>query len=186
MGVERRGNGEGRDRFDEALELAATKAARKAARRAAGGYFAFVLVVLVGAVLYQRSVNADLDNAARKAAIAAHTAAVTAARVDSAELRACERLQAQRERTNVSEARQYLLLRAVVASPRASKMVRERYGALANTTLYDPPADCPAAVNRPNSYKRPPSVPFYALPTRYVEALVLAAKDKRPQPTPKG
>jgi hypothetical protein len=155
MDVERRDNGEERDRFDKALEIAAVEAARRAARRAAGGYFAFVLIVLVGAVFYQRSVNADLDTAARRAAVAAHTAAVTAARVDSAELRACERLQVQRERTNVSEARQYLLLVAVTKSPRASRMVRDRYGALARTTLYDPPTDCREAVSRPNTYRRP-------------------------------
>lgn len=182
--TDRRTNGDERARIDAALELAAREAARKTALRAAGGYFLLLFVLFVGAVFYQRSVNADLDSAARKAAVAAHTAAVTAARVDSAELRACERLQAQRERTNVSEARQFLLFRAVVASPRASKMVRDRYGALARTTLYDPPTDCGDAVARPNTYRRPASVPFHALPSSYVEAVVQAAKDKRPQPQP--
>jgi hypothetical protein len=183
---ERRDDNGDRERFDKALEVAAVEAARRTARRATGGYFAFVLVVLVGAVFVQRGINDDLDTAARKAAAAARTAAVTAARVDSAELRACERLQAQRERTNVSEARQYLLLVAVTKSPRASRMVRERYGALARTTLYDPPTDCREAVSRPNTYRRPASVPYSALPASYVASVVQAAKAKRPQPTPAG
>jgi hypothetical protein len=83
-----------------------------------------VLIVLIGAVFVQRGINDDLDTAARKAAVAARTAAVTAARVDSAETRACERVQLQRERTNVSEARQYLILSNAVTNPRTPRRIR--------------------------------------------------------------
>jgi hypothetical protein len=164
--VERRSDDVERERVDRALEHAATEAARGAARRtarrAAGGYFALLFVLLVGSVLYQQATNKRLNDS---------------------ELRACERVQTQRERGNVSEARQYLLLRAIAESPRASKAVKDEYTVLYRTTLYDPPTDCRSAVGHPGSYRRPPSIPFYALPKVFPNAVVKAAKDKRPQPT---
>lgn len=174
MGVDRRENDVARERVNMALSAAAQQAAheaaRKTARRAARGYFVLLLFLLIGAGLYQRSVNHELDQAAE--------------RLDRGEIVQCERVQTQRESTNVSEARQFLLLSAVAASPRASDMVKARYRVLANTTLYAPPTDCPEAVAHPETYRRPPSLPFYALPISYVESVVQAAKDKRPQPTP--
>jgi hypothetical protein len=151
------------------LDRIADDAVRRTVRRAAGGYFALLFVLLVGAIAYQATVNRKLDAAN--------------ARLQRAEIRACERLQAQRERTNVSEARQYLLLEAVAASPRATKKVKDEYKALASTTLYDPPTDCVAAVKRPVAYERPPSVPYSSLPV-FAERVVMAAKAKRPQPIP--
>jgi hypothetical protein len=164
--VERRTDNVERARVDHALETAATQAARHAARRtasrAAGGYFLLLFVLLVGSVLYQQSTNTRLNDS---------------------ELRACERVQNQRERANVSEARQYLLLRAIAESPRASKTIKDEYTVLYRTTLYDPPTDCRSAVGHPGTYRRPPSIPFYALPKSFPNAVVKAAKDKRPQPT---
>jgi hypothetical protein len=172
--VERRGDDDQRARVETALDTAANEAAKRAvyktASRAAGGYFLLLLFLLIGAVLYQRATNERLDTASR--------------RLDSSEMRACERLQSQRERTNVSEARQYLLLHAVTLSPTASRQVKDRFETLAGTTLYDPPTDCHAAVSAPSSYAHPPSIPFHALPLKYAQSVVTAAKQKRPQPTP--
>lgn len=152
-----------RDRIDTALLDSAQDAARKTARIAAGGYFLLLLFLLVGAVFYQRAANK---------------------RIESAELTACERVQVQRERANVSEARQYLLLSTIAESPRASRPVRVEYAGLASTTIYDPPTDCSEAVRQPDSYQRPPSIQFSVLPREFADAIVQAAKDKQPQPTP--
>lgn len=188
MGLDRRKN-DSAEHINHALELAALEAAakaarvtardvaRKAARRAAVAYLLLFSFLLAGAVAWQSVTNSRLRHAANVAARAS-------SRLDQSEMRACERLQAQRERINVSEARQYLLLRAIATSPRATKRVAARYDALSRTTLYDPPTDCATAVRHPNSYRRPVSVSFYALPNAYVEAVVLAAKEKRPQPIP--
>lgn len=163
-----------RERVDHALDVAATRAARKATRRtvrrAAGGYFLLLLFLLIGASVYQNTINHRLDRTIRQNV--------------ASEMRSCERVQAQRERTNVSEARQYLLLHAVTLSSTASRQVKARFGALANTTLYDPPTNCPAAVMTPQTYQRPPTIAFHALPLSYAQAIVTAAQKKRPQPTP--
>lgn len=164
---DRRENPEIRARVGEALDTAATEAARRAARktakRAAGGYFALILFLLLGAGAWQWNTNQRLERS---------------------ETRACERLQAQRERTNVSEARQYRLLSAVAKSPRASNVVKVTYRGLASTTLYDPPTDCEEAVRHPRGYRRPASIPYTALPASFAESVVIAAREKRPQPTP--
>jgi hypothetical protein len=176
MGVDRRVDA-GRSRVEDALELAALQAAREAARktarRAAGGYFMLLFTLLVGAAYYQHATNARLDRS---------------------ELFACERVQLQRERANVSDARQYLLMVAIAEAPRASRSVREEYAGLARTARYDPPTECPAAVRRPNSYRRPASVPYCAADGRgcrvgsgvFARSVVRAAQEGRAQPEPEG
>jgi hypothetical protein len=181
---------------EKAFELTARDAAHRAARKtlwgAAGGYFLLLLILFIGAAVYQLHTNRRLDDAARKARIAATAAAVTAARVDSAETRACERVQLQRERANVTEARDYLLMVAITQAPRASKMIRDEYAGLARTARYDPPTDCPAAVRHPGSYHRPASVPYCAADGRacvrsdfgtvFARQVVRAAQEGKPQP----
>jgi hypothetical protein len=164
MGLDRRKT-DSAEHLNHALELAALEAAakaaritardvaRKAARRAAVAYLLLFSFLLAGAVAWQSVTNSRLRHAASVAAAASE-------RLDRSEMRACERLQAQRERINVSEARQYLLLRAIATSPRASAKVADRYDALSRTTLYDPPTDCEAAVRHPNTYRRPASTSF--------------------------
>lgn len=162
-----------RRRIDQALVDAATDAARRTARVAAGGYFVLVLFLLAGAIAYQRNTNERLDRS---------------------EMFACERVQLQRERTNVSEARQFLLMTAIAEAPRASEPVRDEYAGLARTARYDPPTDCRAAVRHPGSYRRPPSVLFVdardgergEFPGRFARAVVRAAQEGRPQPVPRG
>jgi hypothetical protein len=183
MDVDRRQGDARREEIETALDTAATKAAEKAARRtanrAAGGYFLLLAFLLAGAVAYQANTNAKI-----------HAANV---RLERSEIRACERLQTQRERANVSDARQYLLSVAIAQAPRASAMVRDEYAGLSRTATYDPPTDCDAAVGDPAGYVRPASVPYCAtgptrhcgasaFPTAFARELVKAAQDSRPQP----
>jgi hypothetical protein len=116
-------------------------------------------------------------------------------RLERSETRACERLQAQRERANVSEARDYLLMVAIAQAPRASRPIREEYAGLARTAKYDPPTDCVAAVADPGGYVRPASLPFCSdarrpvcgrgvFPDGFARRLVRAAQEGRPQPEP--
>jgi hypothetical protein len=147
-------------------------AAREAAWRVGVIVFLALLSLIIGATVWQRTVTARLDRS---------------------ETRACERLQTQRERANVGEARDYLLMVAITRAPKASKMVRDEYAGLARTARYDPPTDCPDAVRRPNSYRRPASVPYCAaddprlrcspsLPTAFARSIVRAAQEGKPQP----
>jgi hypothetical protein len=178
-----------RSRVENALELAALEAARRAARKtaktAAGGYFALLLILFIGAGFYQWQTNARVNRA---------TAAMRAAndRLAQSETRACERLQRQRELANVTEARDYLLMVAITRAPRASKMIRDEYAGLARTARYDPPTDCAAAVRHPNTYRRPASVPYCAADGRacarsdfatvFARQVVRAAQEGKPQP----
>jgi hypothetical protein len=172
---------EGRARIDEALELAALEAARAAAKktaaRAAGGYFALLLVLLAGLTAYQRNVNDRLDHANRQVR-------ETNARLDVGEQVQCQRVQKSRERSNVSEARQYLVLINAVSNPRTPARIRERYTDIANTSTYDPPTDCRAAVAHPLTYRRPPSMPFSRLGLKYANSIIVAARADKPQPLP--
>lgn len=175
--TERRTDPAARDRVQEVIDEATYEAARGAAIRVGAIVFFALLSLFVGATIWQRNVNHRVDRAVAQIR-------ATNDRLDRAEMRACERLQAQRERTNVSEARQFLLLHAVTLSPTASPQVKRRFGTLERTTVYDPPTDCGDAVLHPNTYRRPGSVSFSRLPQPYAEAVVKAAKDHRPQPTP--
>jgi hypothetical protein len=183
MDVDRREDDTARSRVHEALDVAATdaarRAARKTARRVVGGYFLLLLSLLVGATFFQRNTNAGLHR--------------TNMRLERAETRACERLQVQRERANVSEARDYLLMVAIAQAPRASRVVREEYAGLARTAKYDPPTDCVAAVSDPAGYVRPASLPFCSdarglvcrrgvFPDAFARRLVRAAQERQPQP----
>ena len=167
---ERRTDSDTRDALDTAAQRAAEKATRRTARRAAGGYFLLILFLLLGAGAYQVNTNRKLDAAND--------------RLERAELGACQRLQGQRERSNVSEARQFLLLDAIAKSPRASTQVKTEYGRLSRTTLYAPPTDCPEAVARPLSYERPEDRRYAEMPKQFAEAVVTAADEGRPQPVP--
>src|SRR4051812_23470396 len=93
---------EARARVESALDTAALEAARDAARRtaliAAGGYFLLLLFLLIGVALYKSA---------------------TKGRLDRSELRAGERAHLQRDRANVPDARQYLLMVAITQAPRA-------------------------------------------------------------------
>lgn len=111
-------------------------------------------------------------------------AADTASRIATAEMKACERLQVERERSNVSEARQFLILSTAVGNSHNPMEIRNNFSELARTTVYDPPTDCAAAIAHPNSYRRPASVSFSLLPDSYAQRVVLAAKDRQPQPRP--
>lgn len=163
MALDDRRDPPGRERFDDAVESAARRAARTTALRAATGYFLLVLFLLAGSTLFQRATNRRLDQAERFA---------------------CQRVQLQRERSNVSDARQFLVFYAVSHNPRVTATIRRTYHDLGATTYYDPPTDCPTAVARPRTYRRPASIPFDRLGSRYAQRLVDAARQGHPQPQP--
>lgn len=163
---------EGRTPSQAAIDNATLNAAREAAWRVGAIVFCALLSLMIGATVWQHDVTRRLDRS---------------------EMRACERLQTQRERANVGEARDYLLMVAIARAPRASDVIREEYAGLARTARYDPPTDCGAAVRHPNSYRRPVSVPYCAaddprlrcsasLPTAFAREVVRAAQEGKPQP----
>jgi hypothetical protein len=156
-----------RMRIERALDKAALEAARNAARktaaRAAGGYFLLLFVLLVGAIAYQHAMNQRLDRDATYQ---------------------CERVQKQRERSNVDDARQFVILSSVANNPKAIASIRRSYARIADTTVYDPPTNCEAAVDHPTTYKRPSSIPFAVLGLAYAQRIVEAERHRKPQPRP--
>lgn len=125
-------------------------------------------------------------------------------RLDDAERGACSRLQVQRERQNVSEAAQFLVL-VQASESSTSPRARSEYARLARSALYGPPTDCDAAIDKPTQYKLRPVVPFacgtYLIPVtskrglvlcpdgivlgrEYADAIIQAAREHRSQPTP--
>jgi hypothetical protein len=154
------------------LDRVALHAATHAAWRASGAVALAIISLFIGATVYQQNVNQ---------------------RLDQSEMFACQRVQLQRERTNVVDARDYLLMAAIAEAPRASPKVRAEYSGLARTARYDPPTDCRAAVKHPGSYRRPAFVVFVGarargergvFPKRFARSLVRAAQEGRPQPRP--
>jgi hypothetical protein len=109
----------------------------------------------------------------------------TVVRLEQASLGVCMRLQRQRERSNLSDARQFLILRQVLESPRLMPEARVTYQSYVDSAEYGPPTDCREAVDDPPSYRAPPFIPFSAMGKRgpvFAQALIDAAKRREPPP----
>jgi hypothetical protein len=97
----------------------------------------------------------------------------------------CMRLQNQRDRSNLSDARQFLILRQVLESPRLTPEARVTYQSYVDSSEYGPPTDCRQAVDDPPSYRAPPFITFSAMGKRgpvFAQALIDAAKRQEPPP----
>lgn len=115
---------------------------------------------------------------------AAHAARVANERIDAALKGSCQRLQTERERSNVAEATIYLVLKTAEATTTSAR-ARRSYGAFTEVAAYSPPADCNASVLFPIDYRQPPTVPFDKVGgTKYALEVVVAAQAGRPQPVP--
>lgn len=133
-----------------------------------------VIVGVAGTVLDQntklRATNAGLGR--------------TITRLEQASLGVCLRLQLQRERSNLSDARQFLILRQVLRSPQLTKQARREYKEYVDSTEYGPPTDCSKAIGDPPNYVAPAFVPFEDVGPGYAREILRAAKAKEPQPVP--
>jgi uncharacterized membrane protein len=141
-------------------------------------FLLMTVAVAVGAIITH-----DISQATTKATLAAENANRATTRLDGAVVGSCQRLQAERERSNVEEATIFLVLGA---ASRASSNLRARkvYAEQAAATAWSPPANCDRAVNDPRHYRPPPPIPFVKLPAGYAARIVRAAKDGKPQPLP--
>jgi hypothetical protein len=103
-------------------------------------------------------------------------------RLDEATHGVAMRLQIQRQRANVSEARQFLILEAAAHNPATPEPFRSRYCELAQTTLFGPPTNIEQAVENPLHYRAPRSVPYSRLGVEYAFLIVRAAEQHAPEP----
>lgn len=108
----------------------------------------------------------------------------TTGRLEAASRGVCLRLQSQRERSNLSEARQYLILFNASQNPATPARFQRSYRMLADTTEYGPPTDCRQAVEDPPHYHAPGFIPYSELGAGFAERVVMAAEQHQPQPTP--
>jgi hypothetical protein len=109
----------------------------------------------------------------------------TVARIEQASLGVCMRLQLQRDRSNTSDARQFLVLRQVLESPRLTPEARVTYRSYVDSSEYGPPTDCKQAVGDPPSYHAPALIPYGDMGKRgpvFAQALIDAAKRQLPPP----
>jgi hypothetical protein len=104
-------------------------------------------------------------------------------KLDTAVLGSCERVQNERERTNVVEAVFYSVLLSASRNA-ASRVVRRDYGKLVGAAAWSPPADCEKAGDDPGNYIPPPAVPFSELPDDFPQRVIAASREGRPQPLP--
>jgi hypothetical protein len=108
----------------------------------------------------------------------------TTQRLEEASMGVCMRLQSQRDRANLSDARQFLILRQVLRSPRLTPQARRQYRQYVASTEYGPRTDCAKAVDDPPSFRPPGFVPFTVLGARFAQALLDAAEAKQRPPVP--
>jgi hypothetical protein len=141
-------------------------------------FLLMTVAVTVGAII-----TLDISHATSKATQAAENANRATARLDGAVRGSCERLQTERERSNVEEATIFLVLDAA-ARTSPSRRAQAVYQTQAAATAWSPPANCNRAVNDPQHYKPPPPIPFAKLPAGYAQQIVEAAKDGKQQPLP--
>jgi hypothetical protein len=109
----------------------------------------------------------------------------TVVRLEQASRGVCMRLQNQRDRSNLSDARQFLILRQVLESPRLTPEARVTYQSYVDSSEYGPPTDCRQAVDDPPNYRAPPFITFSAMGKRgpvFAQALIDAAKRREPPP----
>jgi hypothetical protein len=136
--------------------------------------FAVILVVAGTVIDQNRKVNHTVDKLNS-----------TIVRLEQASLGVCMRLQRQRDRSNLSDARQFLILRQVLESPRLTPEARVTYQSYVDSSEYGPPTDCREAMGDPPNYRAPPFIPFSAMGKRgpvFAQALIDAAKRREPPP----
>jgi hypothetical protein len=151
--------------------------------------FAAACLVALVALFNARSSASDAEHAAADAGHAAHAAqaALNAARaatdrLHTAAFGVCQRQQRERERTNLTNATIWLVLRRGRDLPG-----RPPFGTFADAATYGPPADCSKAVDRPASYRQPAPVPYRKLPLSFAMKVITAGAEEppglQPQPT---
>lgn len=155
------------------------------------GAFAILFTVATVTVVVGGVLVLNTRETARQAKISADQSERAIAKLYTQDLRIdavaegqCERVQIERERSNVLEATVYRVLLTAsqsAADPRARKEYREQ----AEATAYSPPANCARAVADPRHYRLPPTIPFTRLPPGLAEDIVHAARARQPQPVPK-
>lgn len=138
-----------------------------------------VALILGAAYVYVTKADHDTEAIARRAY-------VNTQRIEAAATGLCRRTQLLRERSNLSDARQYLFFRTAANNPKNPPRVQARYDAFAGTTEYGAPTDCAKAVGSPLTYMPPRFVLYARLPVGYPVAVITAPKigpGGRRQPT---
>ena len=107
--------------------------------------------------------------------VVAYISFATLERQNEALLGGCRRLQIERSRLNVTEARIHEVLR---------KADMEAYERELSTTFWSPPADCDQAVEDPAHFRQPKVIRFSELPSDFPKRILDAAAAKQPPPTP--
>lgn len=143
---------------------------------------AFVVVIIGGVLITNAQDTAEKAQAsARQSEQAIAKLYTQDIRIDSVAEGQCERVQLERERSNVLEATVYLVLKtASVASP--SPMARKAYKEQAEATAYAPPTNCDRAVADPRGYRPPPRIPFTVLGADFANRIIQAAHNGHREP----
>lgn len=93
------------------------------------------------------------------------------------ELGTCARLQKQRERANVSDARQFLILDAISKNPGINSESRKLFNSYASSTQYFPPTLCPEVITDPDSVSNPTGIKYEILGVDFAKKVQDASAD---------
>lgn len=146
------------------------------------------VLVSVGAVIAANDAHEALDRQETTQARLEQTQERqrrTQVRLSSSEASVCRRLQQQRERSNVSDARQFLILRGAGRNRNNARRVRRYFQGFVESAYYQPPVDCPQAIRLGTSYMSPEPIPYSNLGMKFAfEVLQAATPPTKSQPVP--